>query len=55
MKDILPQTSLFDKSEVVTIVAVVAISTKFFTVGRIYWLLSGQVLALWQETGSACQ
>ena len=55
MKDILPQTILFDKSEVVAIVAIVATSTTFFTVGRIYWLLPGHVLALWQETGSACQ
>ena len=54
VKDRLPQAVLFDKLEVY----IVAVSTwfiKVFTVGGIHRLLPGQALALWLETGSACQ
>lgn len=54
VKDRLPQAVVFDKFEV----DIVAVSTWFitvFTVGGEHWLLLAQALALWLETGNACQ
>jgi len=54
VKDGLTQAVVSDKFEVY----IIAISIRFikvFTVGGIHQLLLGQALALWLETGSACQ